>query len=52
MMGCAAQVPRTPRPAPKVGSATGGMGEVAGRIGHGSCDLMILNLRVMMQNTI
>ena len=39
---------RTRPPAPKVGSAGGGMGEVAGRIRHGSCDLMICNPRVLM----
>jgi hypothetical protein len=37
---------RTRPPAPKPGSAGGGMAEVAGRIRHGSCDPMIYNPRV------
>jgi hypothetical protein len=35
-----------PAPGPQTGSAGGGMGEVAGRIRHGSRDLMTFNPRV------
>src|SRR5690349_16141790 len=39
-----------PPAGPKVGSATGGMGEVAGKIRQGSRDLMIFKPRVAVCN--